>query len=699
MNNKFIKSYCLLFTAISINISYSQVFQKAATDAFLVTRMAEKFHIQPKNLDKEFSSNVFTTLLKKMDNDKIFFTQEDIKQLEIFRYKIDDEIVGKKTSFIELFAKLYTQRLQQADTIITNISKQKFNYNLPEKYTVTEDTSFAVNSVSAAIKLYKNIKYASALSVSFLVKELNQKSINKQFVDSLEPVFKKKICDVFKRNIQKDLQYPGGVQQLICTEYCNAIATCYDPHTAFMTMTERENFESQVGKKNMVFGFNLQENEDGEVAINNLMPGSPAFKSGMLNKGDKITSIQWEGAKPIDVSNASIQEISQMLSTSNHSNATITFTKSDGTKRQVTLGKELATDDVEEDKVTSYLLKGNKNIGYISLPSFYEDWENENSINGCSNDVAKEILKLKKENIEGLILDLRYNGGGSVHEAVDLAGIFIDVGPIAQMKLKDPKPFTLKDLNRGTIYDGPLTVLINGFSASASELLAGVFQDYNRALIVGSTTFGKATGQRVLPIDTTINIKEYKDKEINGNAIKLTLSQVFQVSGKTAQFAGVIPDIILPDATEAYNRKERNEPFAIPAKNIEANKYYLPLKPLPIEMLKEKATEYEKADLHFNEVRKYIATKKISQQKVDVSLKLEDIIKLKNIDEDDENEMEEVKTDTTQNIIYTVNNNSFELQRINANENLKTINESFKNHLLKDSYVKMAYKLLLLMNK
>ncbi|CAF3812541.1 unnamed protein product [Rotaria sp. Silwood1] len=446
----------------------------------------------------------------------------------------------------------------------------------------------------------------------------------------------------------------------------------------------------------MVFGFNLNENEDGDVSIQNLLPGSPAFKSGMINKGDKITAIQWEGSKPIDVSNATIQEISEMLSASNHTKATITFTKADGTKREVTLGKELATNDEDDDKVTSYVLKGEKNVGYIALPSFYEDWENESSINGCSNDVAKEVLKLKKENIEGLILDLRFNGGGSVREAIELAGIFIDAGPIAQMKFKEPKAFSLKDVNRGTIYDGPLTILVNGFSASASELVAGALQDYNRALIVGSTTYGKATGQRVLALDTNIVLKDFKEESIKGNSVKLTLSQVYQVSGKTAQFRGVVPDILLPDATEAFNKKERNEPFAIPANNIEANKYYIPLKPLPLNLLQEKANEYIKADVYFEEVNKYIRTKKIAQQKKDVSLKLDDIIKEMNNDDDLDEEQSELPSLKK---VYTVSNNSFELERINANNNLKTINEAFKTRLGKDAYVNVAYKLLLLMNK
>src|SRR6185295_15214954 len=199
--------------------------------------------------------------------------------------------------------------------------------------------------------------------------------------------------------------------------------------------------------------------------------------------------------------------------------------KADGSERSVSLWKEKREEDDDDNKVKSFLLKGSKTIGFLSLPAFYEDWENEKGINGCANDVAKEILKLKKESIEGLILDLRYNGGGSMQEAVELAGIFVDAGPVGQYKTREAKVYTLKDVNRGTIYDGPLMVLVNGYSASASEMVAGTLQDYNRAVIVGSPTYGKATAQVVLPMDTTINPGDDNKNKKAASDLKVTVSQ------------------------------------------------------------------------------------------------------------------------------------------------------------------------------
>ena len=498
--------FVLLFL-FSSRIQSQTVIQKVSSDAFMITRMAEKFHIKPRTLDETFSNDVFNVFFKRIDASKFLFTQEDLKQLAVYRNTLHKEIAGKKVDFLQKVVAIFTERLQSMDTIGENILKQPFKYNIAEKYTVKEDTSFPANNIALRLKLYKKLKYTVADDIAFIVSETEDPLKRKKQIDSADIAIRKKVLNSFKLSIQKQLQSPGGLPQLIGNSYCKSIANCYDPHSAYMSITDRENFEGQLGKKNMVFGFNLEEDEDGNASIDNLEPGSAAFKSGLINKGDKIVSIQWEGAKPIDVSKATAEEISDILEQNNHAKATLTIQKQDGTKRQVELAKEKETEEAEDNKVKSYLLKGEKTIGYISLPSFYEDWEDKVSINGCANDVAKEVLKLKKENIDGLVLDLRYNGGGSVKEAVDLAGIFIDAGPITQIKTREPKPFTLKDMNRGTIYDGPISLLVNGFSASASELLAGALQDYNRALIIGSPTYGKATGQSILPMDTTIDFK------------------------------------------------------------------------------------------------------------------------------------------------------------------------------------------------
>jgi carboxyl-terminal processing protease len=201
--------------------------------------------------------------------------------------------------------------------------------------------------------------------------------------------------------------------------------------------------------------------------------------------------------------------------------------------------------------------------------------------------VAKEILELKKEHISGLILDLRYNGGGSLEEAIELAGLFIDAGPLAQARDRDAKPYVLRDVNRGTVFDGPLILLVNGYSASASEVIAGSLQDYNRALIVGTPTYGKASAQVILPLDTNINLGEAASLKPTGSFLKLTVSRLYRVTGASVQATGVQPDILLPVPPGAEFRREADAPFALSPTTVDANKYYRPYPPIVKDPLRQ----------------------------------------------------------------------------------------------------------------
>ncbi|RYD73907.1 MAG: hypothetical protein EOP53_19255, partial [Sphingobacteriales bacterium] len=261
----------------------------------------------------------------------------------------------------------------------------------------------------------------------------------------------------------------------------------------------------------------------------------------------------------------------------------------------------------EGEVVKSYVLQGAKNIGYINLPGFYSresrDIKKEEDLkyDGAANDVSKEIVKLKKDSIAGLILDLRYNGGGSIWEAMQLAGIFVDIGIVASMKDKDGKVEFLKDPNRGSMYDGPMMVLINGASASASEFIAAMMQDYNRAIIVGGTTYGKGTAQSVLPLDTGISNPNKKYEAF----VKVTEEKFYRVSGSTTQWKGVEPDIILPDMYSSDKYKEKSEISALQPDLSKAG-MFRPAAALPIETLKARSLQRTSGSEYFKAVNKYL---------------------------------------------------------------------------------------------
>ncbi|THU41812.1 hypothetical protein FAM09_06840 [Niastella caeni] len=686
----------LILGVVSCNVLDAQSLQKAVTDAYLVSRMVEKYHIQPRPLDDERSAAIFNELMLSLDEQRIFFTQDDMKKLLAYRLQLDDEIKGKKSAFLQLVVTTYKQRMLQADTMIDNICKTPFNFSLKEKYTVAEDTTYPAGIPAMHAKMYKLIKYTVLHGIMEYADLMNpNKQPSKKFIDSLEPFLRKKANVTLKRSVKRVLQSPQGVEFIIGNMYCQALAVSYDPHTAYFSADAKEDFESNLGKKPLEYGVTFSKDEDGHAEIDYLKPGSSAYQSGKLNKGDKIHSIQWENKEPIDVADAEVEEIEQALSASGGNTVNITVKKADGTMRQVALHKERLEKEVEEeeeDKVKSFILQGDRKVGYISLPAFYSDWEGTLGINGCANDVAKEIVKLKKENIEGLMIDLRYNGGGSLQEAIELSGIFIDAGPVGQVKTKDPKPHTLKDVVRGTIYDGPLLLLVNGFSASASEMVAAVMQDYNRALIVGSATYGKATAQYVLPIDTTINLETYDGKKAASSYIKLTISKLFRINGTTAQAHGVKPDIILPDLTDAVPEREVNEKYVLPATVIDANKYYKPLPALPVAAAESVAKKEMASSAYFKYVQQYIEQSKTAGVKKDISLFIDEAWQNK---KKKEQQAEALKEPEEEKAIYKIVKPTGQKQRAHDSE----VDEEWNEELLTDAYVKIAYQLIAAMKQ
>jgi len=674
-------------------LSNGQATDKIANEAFVITRMANKFHVDPRPVNSAFSADVFKGMLDKTDAEKVFFTKNDISRLAVYRITLDNEIKQRKTGYLNLFISIYQQRLGQVDSLIREIDKKPLNFYTAEKLSVAEDTLYPVSIAALRLKLYKKIK---ALAIDGVIDDLpnNFKSFppakQGKYIDSAVASSQKKVVASLKRKISNILQNPHGIAQYVGNIYCETIASCFDPHTEFFPPDEKENFESELGKQPFQFGFKIKQSQNGGVVIDNLQPGSPAFKSGKLNKGDKFISLQREGQQPIDVSDIPINEFEQLMDENNHDKVLFVMKKTDGSVVQVSLTKELAADD-EDDRVKSFLLKGDNTIGYIYLPAFYEDWDTNNEgLNGCANDVGREILKLKKENISGLILDLRYNGGGSVVEATELAGIFMGAGPVAQEKSRDEKIHAIKNTNSGTVFDGPLVILVNGYSASASELVAGTLQDYNRAVIIGSATYGKATMQVVLPMDTTVTPENYEQTDTE-NYLKLTISKLYRVTGATAQFKGVQPDIVLPDILDAYITKEADEPLALRPTVIRANKYYTPNAPLPIKALAQSMQTEIDTGKYFNAVKKLIDYSKQQKTAKDISLDIKDAIAGFNTATRDSDSTLVAGTPSTK---FIVQNNQFEIARIQADSGLKELNEEFSRQVAADADIKIAYDVL-----
>lgn len=685
--------------SLSVMLEAQPPVQKEVHDAWLISRMVEKYHVQPRALDDTMSAAIYSRLLEELDPQKFFLTGEDIARLQVYRFRIDDEIRNSQADFLQLLTGIYKQRLMQADTMIDHIVAAPFQFTINERLTAGEQSAYPATGREMHTKMYKLLKLSVLRSI---IRYYGQRELapSQKITDSLEPILRKKAGSRAKRNIKRMLQSPQGFESMIGIAYCQVLASTYDPHTDYFPPEMKTAFESELGNKPLAFGFSLNEDEDGNPQIAHLIPGSPAFQSGGLNEGDKIVSIQWDTKDAIDVTGASLAELNGMLSAEGGLKAILTVIKSDGTRRQVSLFKARLNVDEDEDKVKGFILKGARTIGYISLPAFYSDWEDSKGVNGCANDVAREIIKLKKENMDGLILDLRYNGGGSMEEAVELSGIFIDAGPVEQIKDRDNKIYTLKDVNRGTIFDGPLLLLVNGFSASASEMVAGTLQDYNRALIVGSPTYGKATAQVVVPIDTTIDPEKYDGHKEGSSYIKITTSKLYRINGTSAQVIGVKPDILLPEPPDAAGEREANEKFALPSSTIDANKYYKPLPPLPIQSLVQAAKSMIDSSDFFKAAINNNSQIKNDDLSRDYSLLLKDAL-LENIKESGtaSGERREATASVEKPAAFKVTNLIYEQQRIQADHNVQTMNEERKTSLSEDPYVSIAYQLLTVLLK
>ena len=360
------------------------------------------------------------------------------------------------------------------------------------------------------------------------------------------------------------------------------------------------------------FGLALDENEKGQIVINDLTPGGPAWKSGDINEGDELLSLQWEGKEAVEMAGLSLEDAYEVLDQSINDRLVVKSKKSDGTVKIVFLRKEKLEN--EENIVKGFVLKGEKKIGYILLPAFYTQWENETG-SSCADDVAKEIVKLKRENIDALILDIRYNGGGSLGEALQMAGIFIDEGPLMGQKQKDGKVIYLKDPNRGTIYNGPMALMVNAQSASASEILAAALQDYNRAVVIGSNTFGKATMQQMMVLDTLTNKPGNigKSKDI----VKITTGKLYRLNGGTAQLNGVTPDIVLPDAYDGVDYREKFFSFALASDMVTKNAFYRPLTALPVSELAKKSSDRISDSKEFNAIKNMVTAMRSRRAKTE----------------------------------------------------------------------------------
>jgi carboxyl-terminal processing protease len=537
-----------------------------------VGEMLSQIHYSPKKIDDNFSREIFRKYLgDKVDQQKNVFLQADINELKRYETKLDDEILGGTVEFVPAVSALYKKRILEAEQYYKDALSKPFDFSKDE---VANFDSDKINYPATA----EEKKDAWRKRMKFLVLEryadlLDSREKNKEKDASasktdaeLEKEARDRVGKIMGRSFDRLKKKFDDEDSF--NAYVNTITETMDPHTTFFPPVEKRYFDEQMSGRFFGIGASLRE-EDGNIKIATLLTGSPAWKSGEITAGDFIMKVAQGKEEPVDITGFIVEDAVKLIRGKKGTEVRLQLKKSDGSLKWVSLIRDEIVQD--ETFARSAIVNGPKGkIGYIYLPEFYADFDNPKGAR-CSDDVRKEVLRLKEQKVDGIIMDLRNNGGGSLYDVVQMVGFFIEDGPIVQVKDRDGKPQVYRDRDKSVLYDGPLAVMVNEFSASASEIFAAAIQDYNRGIIIGSTTtYGKGTVQRNIGLDKTMGLLE-PNSELG--TIKLTLQKFYRINGGSTQLRGVSSDITLPDVLEYSPLREKNNPDALPWDEIQKADY------------------------------------------------------------------------------------------------------------------------------
>lgn len=532
-----------------------------------------ELHFQPQKVNDDFSIRIYDLYMKRLDNGKRFFTKSDIKKLEKYKTYLDDQATRGKFDFFDLSLELYDKRKEQIREVYKSLLANPFDFTKKETLETSPDKVNYPKNEKALMELWrKSLKYQTMTRLADLLEE--QK---KDLASGDKDLVQKSYTELEKEARAKVLKsHNNWFQRLDRLErkdrlsmYINCVTSAYDPHTGYFPPQDKENFDISMSGRLEGIGARLQE-EGKYTKVVSIVPGSPSYQQGELEVGDKIVAVAQGKGEPVDAVDMRIDDVVKMIRGKKGTEVRLTVKKRDNTKVIIPIIRDVII--LEESYAKSAILEDDaQKIGYIHLPKFYTDFRREGG-RRCATDVKAELTKLKAENVKGVILDLRNNGGGSLQDVVEMSGLFIDSGPIVQVKARNRKARVLKDEDPNIHYEGPLVIMVNAFSASASEIMAAALQDYGRAIIVGSSsTFGKGTVQQFIDLDRMV--PNYYNELKPLGAVKLTVQKFYRIDGSTTQLKGVTPDIIIPDDYTYIEVGEKEEDFAMGWDEIPAARY------------------------------------------------------------------------------------------------------------------------------
>ncbi len=540
----FMKKISLLLFLLTSTIFFGQNSAETCEIVNKINALIQTEHLRPKPVDDSLSVFVFDNLINELDPSRnIFYKSEYDELAKKYRYNLDDLILKNDCSFLTDIKAVYVNGLLRTKKVLEKIQ------TLPIDYVKKDTIRFYKKSFAFYLKKedlekvwIKKLRYQILDEIAETSDNLDSIKANFKSIEQLSKnkILTNEICR-FTTLLDTDTKQEEKLYNFFCTYF--------DPHTAYFSDDGKNSFMASLSKEHLSLGMTVNLNEKNEIIIDEVDPKGPAYQTGQVKKGDQIISISNQ-KETLQVSCASLESISSMILSEANKHITLTLKRNSGKSFDVYIEKQVMKD--EDNSVFSFIIGKDSKIGYIKIPSFYADLDG-NSRKGCADDVAREVIKLERDNIKGLVIDLIDNGGGSMEEAIKLAGMFVDYGPLSIVVDNRQEKSVITDPFKGVIYRGPIVVLINSNTASASEFFASIMQDYNRALLLGSSTLGKATMQTILPLD----------EQKNTDFLKITINKFYRITGKSHQYIGVTPDVVLPEFYEDIYQKESDFPTAI----------------------------------------------------------------------------------------------------------------------------------------
>ncbi len=545
----------------------------------LIRYALKQGHYEPQQINDEFSENVFNDFVDALDPYKRFFIQSDIDDFSIYKNLIDDQIKSEDLSFYNLVFERFNARVIESKSYYDEILQNPFDYEKDETFNVDYDKKHFAETHAELIKIWQLQLKISTLSrlheklelqASFKEEENEGNSLENDEQDSLE---EKTFAELEKESRESTKKSLDDLYDLMSelddtdwfSVFINTLTMQFDPHTNYFAPKDKKRFDISMAGKLEGIGARLQKKGD-YTKVAELISGGPAWRAGELEVGDLILKVAQGDELPVDIVAMRLDDAIEFIKGKKGTEVKLTIKKIDGTTTIISIIRDIV--ELEETFAKSSTVEvDNRTFGIINLPKFYIDF-NEKNFRNSATDMEQEIARLKEENIEGLLIDLRNNGGGSLKTAIEIAGLFIKDGPVVQVKYRGEKPNVRSDKNSKIQWDGPLVVLVNELSASASEIFAAAMQDYNRAIIIGSKqSFGKGTVQNVLPLN---NYFKYS-KDLG--ALKMTIQKFYRINGGSTQLKGVESDIAMPDRYTYLEIGERDEKNPMVWDKIEPAKY------------------------------------------------------------------------------------------------------------------------------